>query len=202
MNRYRFSVAVGVISLLIILVEATAAQNSLVFSMVRSSTAVTAGCFPNAKGRVTIHPLGPVESMHVEVSGLPPHTGFDFFVIQIPDKPFGLSWYQGDINTDGNGLGVGDFIGRFSLETFIVAPGSGPAPVVHTAPPFPDANTNPATNPVHTFHLGLWFNSPNDAATASCPNTETPFNGNHTAGVQVLSTRNFPVTSGPLRKIP
>jgi hypothetical protein len=139
--------------------------------------------------------------MHVEVSGLPANAGFDLFVIQLPNAPFGLSWYQGDIETNSTGTGVGDFIGRFSLETFIVAPGSGPAPVVHTAPPFPDASTNPATAPVHTYHLGLWFDSATAAEAAGCPNTVTPFNGDHTAGIQALSTRGFGNTNGPLRKI-
>jgi hypothetical protein len=53
-------------------------------------------------------------------------------------------------------------VGRFNIETFIVAqpPGGQPAPVVHNQPPFPDASTNPATEPIHTYHLGLWFGSP------------------------------------------
>jgi hypothetical protein len=93
------------------------------------------------------------------------------------------------------------FLGRFNIETFIVAPGTGPAPVVHNKRPFPDAHTNPATPPVHTFHLGLWFNSPRDAAAAGCPNTITPFNGDHTAGIQILSTRNFANDRGPLRQL-
>src|SRR5262249_16819468 len=135
--------------------------------------------------------------MDVRVSGLPPHTEFDLFVIQVPHGPFGMSWYQGDIETDDEGEGHGRFIGRFSIETFIVAPGSQPAPVVHEAP-LPDAATNPVTAPVHTFHLSLWFNSPEDGATAGCPGGPTPFNGDHTAGVQVLNTANFPDLEGPL----
>jgi hypothetical protein len=83
-----------------------------------------------------------------------------------------------------------------------VATGSGPAPVVHNSPPFPDASSNPVTAPVHTFHLGLWFNSPVDAAAAGCPGGTTPFNGDHTAGVQALSTRNFANDQGPLRMLP
>jgi hypothetical protein len=51
------------------------------------------------------------------------------------------------------------------------------------------------------YHLGLWFNSPTDAAAAGCPNTVTPFNGEHNAGVQALSTRNFPDQAGPLSQI-
>ena len=42
------------------------------------------------------------------------------------------------------------------------------------------------------YHLGLWFNSPKDAVAAHCAGATTPFNGEHNAGVQVLSTRNFP----------
>jgi hypothetical protein len=176
-----------------------AAQNTT-FNMIRSATAVSAGCIPNALGRVTINSLGNVETMHLEATGLPPRTEFDAFVIQLPNAPFGLSWYQGDLTTDDNGKGVADFVGRFSIETFIVAPGSGPAPVVHTQP-IPDASSNPATGPVHTFHVGLWFGSPEAAAAAGCPATVTPFNGDHSAGIQALSTRNFGNLFGPLRRI-
>ena len=43
--------------------------------------------------------------MKVTVWGLPPNTDFDFFVIQVPNAPFGLSWYQGDIETNKDGVG-------------------------------------------------------------------------------------------------
>lgn len=177
------------------------AQNTT-FSLLRSAGAEKAGasCIPDARGRVTINSLGNVEVMHIEVSGLPPKTEFDAFVIQLPNSPFGLSWYQGDLTTDTRGNGVADFVGRFSQETFIVAPGSGPAPVVHHQP-IPDANTNPATGPVHTFHVGLWFGSPQAANEAGCGNGVTPFNGEHNAGLQALSTRNFGNTTGPLSRI-
>jgi hypothetical protein len=72
---------------------------------------------------------------------------------------------------------------RFNIETFIVAPGIAPAPLVFNDPPFPDAAQKPATNPVQTYHLGLWFNSPQDAEANGCPNGVTPFNGEHNAGI-------------------
>lgn len=199
MKRYHLAVA---ICLALTLARPAAAQKNTIFNMVPSTGAVNSGCLPNAAGRVTINSLGPVETMHVEISGLPANTGFDFFVIQLPDAPFGMAWYQGDIKTNSSGVGVADFAGRFSLETFIVAPGSGAAPTPHKGPPFPDASTNPATPPVHMYHLGVWFDSPTDATTAGCPGTVTPFNGDHTAGIQALSTRNFGSLNGPLRKIP
>ncbi len=160
---------------------------------------------PNAHGRVKIESVGSVEIMSVTVWGLPPNTDFDFFVIQAPQKPFGLSWYQGDIETNRYGVGFERFVGRFNNETFIVAPGAAPAPTPRKDPPFPDANTNPPTPPVQTYHLGLWFNDPKDAQKAGgpvvgTPGSVTPFNGEHNAGVQVLNTSNF-LDNGPLFQV-
>ncbi len=177
--------------------SASAREKKFEFPMTRGAKLIASGCLPNAAARVTIKPGGPVEVMDVEVEGLPANTEFDFFVIQKPGATFGLAWYQGDIETDDDGTGHGRFIGRFNEETFIVAQGSVPAPLVHNNA-FPDADTNPVTNPVHTFHLGLWFNSSVDAANAGCPADVTPFNGEHNAGIQVLNTSNFPDLQGPL----
>jgi len=176
------------------------ASDSKVFEFPMVVSAGASACLPNASGRVTIHSIGSVEIMHVAVTGLPPKTDFDFFVIQAPKGPFGMSWYQGDIETDHHGNGHATFIGRFSIETFMVAPGSAPAPVVFNGP-FPDASLNPPTNPIQMYHLGLWFDSPADAQKAGCPATVTPFNGQHDAGIQALNTSNFPDASGPLRNI-
>jgi len=178
-----------------------AKSHSITFDMVRSATAEGANCLPNAKAKVKIHSIGPVEIMDVDASGLPPKTEFDFFVIQLPNKPFGVSWYQGDVETNGDGKAHQQFIGRFNIETFAVAPGSGSAPVVHDDGPNPDASSNPAFGPIHTYHLGLWFNSPTDAQAAGCGAGVTPFNGDHNAGVQVLSTKQFEDDKGPLRQL-
>jgi hypothetical protein len=181
--------------------DTAAPESNLTFRMVRSTASVGAGCLVGARADVTVVPLGEVERMTVVARNLPPNTEFDLFVIQLPDAPFGLSWYQGDMESNAAGVATRTFIGRFNIETFIVAPGTGPAPVVHHSPPFPDADENPATGPVHTFHLGLWFNSPDDAAAAGCLDAVTPFNGEHNAGVQALSTRQFPPERGPLRRL-
>ena len=176
----------------------------VVFPMVRSTAALNAGvgCIGNAQARVVDVPLGPVELLNITATGLPPNTEFDLFVIQVPNAPFGLAWYQGDLETNALGVASGNFVGRFNIETFIVAqPPPVAAPVVHNQPPFPDANINPTTEPVHTFHLGIWFNSPTDAQNAGCPNTLTRFNGEHNAGIQALSTRDFPDLQGPLSQL-
>jgi hypothetical protein len=184
-----------------IAVTGAAANTSVTsFHMVRSAAAVGAGCLNGAQARVTIRTQGPVEVMRVSADHLPRNTDFDLFVIQVPNGPFGISWYQGDLDSNGKGRADGTFIGRFSIETFAVAPGVAQAPQVHQSP-IPDATANPAFGPVHTYHLGLWFNSPADAVAAGCPGAITPFNGDHTAGVQALSTRNFPDQFGPLRHV-
>src|SRR6516162_7665268 len=173
------------------------------FPMVRNDAGALQNALPNARGRVKIESVGPVEIMDVKVWGLPPNTDFDFFVIQVPKAPFGLAWYQGDIETNKDGVGHGEFIGRFSIETFIVAPGVAPAPAdpFHEPKRIPDATQNPATNPVQIYHLGLWFNNPQDVVKAGGPGTITPFNGEHDAGLQVLNSGKFGDTDGPLKRV-
>ena len=189
-------VAIAIVGLTV--TEAAAAGNVFKFDLVRSPALSTSpDCVANATGSASIVQTGPVEILNVTVKGLPPKTDFDFFVIQVPNKPFGMSWYQGDIETNRKGIGHGKFIGRFSIETFMVAPGVADAPLTFDNA-FPSVSPNPATGPIQMYHLGLWFNSPNDAVSAGCPSASTPFNGEHDAGPQVLNTSNFPDLQGPL----
>src|SRR5262249_3292672 len=78
-------------------------MNRATFNMMVSPGAAT--CLPHANAEVRIRSIGPVEIMNVEVHGLPRNTDFDFFVIQTPNTPFGVSWYQGDIETNDEGEG-------------------------------------------------------------------------------------------------
>ena len=52
-----------------------------------------------------------------------------------------------------DGVGYGEFIGRFNIETFIVAPGVAAAPSdpFHDPKRILDATQNPATNPVQLY---------------------------------------------------
>jgi len=176
--------------------QPAADEDHISFKMVAANP-----CLPDAKAKVEITSDGTAEDMFIVANGLPPNTGFDFFVIQVPTAPFGLAWYQGDVQSDADGDAVQHFRGRFSIETFIVAPGVALAPRVFNDQPFPDAAQNPTTNPVQTYHLGMWFNSPADAQAAGCPNTVTPFNGEHNAGIQVLNTSTYRDDHGPLRDL-
>src|SRR5262249_1648717 len=146
------------------------AKKPITFTMVVSAGA--AKCLPKATASVTDHTLGPVEDLTVSVSGLPPNTDFDFFIIQVPKAPFGLAWYQGDIQTNRSGTGVGRFVGRFSSETFIVSLGVIPSVNEFPSPPavLPQG-LGVAVDPVQIYHLGLWFNNASDALKANCPGT-------------------------------
>jgi hypothetical protein len=177
---------------------AAAPARTIQFNMTVSSGA--SSCLPNATATVTDHTFGSFENLEVVVKNLPANTDFDFFIIQVPIAPFGASWYMGDINTDSTGTGVGNFVGRFSSETFIISPGLAAAPNEFPDPPavVPEATGGVQTNPVQMYHLGLWFDSAAAAAKAGCPSTATPFNGEHNAGIQVLNTATFPQLQGPL----
>ena len=146
-------------------------------------------CLPNAEGSVTITPNSLNDTMKVRVSGIAPNTGYDLFVIQIPNKPFGISWYQSDLQTDSSGAGSVIVKGIFNKETFSISTGG--------------TTTFSAT---HQYHLGLWFNDPNVPFKLGCePGATnpivTPFNGEQHAGIQVLNTSNFPDNAGPLSHV-
>ena len=160
------------------------------FNMIGSSANINR-CLPNASGFVTITRGEQNDIMHVSVRGLVPDTGYDLFVIEIPHSPFGVAWYQSDLETDHYGRGSVTVQGIFNRETFSIStPGS---PTV----------TFGAT---HQFHLGLWFDDPQVPFDQGCEPgqtspTVTPFNGEQHAGIQVLNTANFPDAAGPLSHV-
>ncbi len=167
------------------------------FKMVPSESSVKENnCLKNASANVSINTVGGIQVMDVALSGMPKNNAFALFVLQKPNAPFGVSWYQGDIDTDSQGTGRTQVRGIFSEETFAFSPGALPAPQVDA----PDAAKGPKFDPVHTFHLGVWFSEPEQANKAGCTNTVTPFDGDHEAGIQALSTQNFKQL-GPLSKI-
>ena len=194
--RSVMSVGAVVLGVSAMLAGTASAASSTTFAMKRS-TGLPATCAPNARATVKVQSLGFAEKMTVKVWGLKKGTGLDLFAIQVPNFPFGLGWYVGDLDIGDDGSVTKTFISRFNVETFAVAVGAAPAPVKHPA----DADTNPVFKPVHTFHLGAWFNSPADAAKNGCATIVTPFNGEHNAGIQVLSTNGFADLKGPLGKI-
>jgi hypothetical protein len=179
--------------------SAFAVDSTTSFKMVRSQKAATDNdCLKGAKANVDIRTT-PTDNqiMDVTVKNAPKNTEFELFVTQQPNSPFGLSWYQADFETNNQGQGEVRARGIFSEELFAFAPGVVKAPQVDNQ----DAEKNPAFDPVHTLHLGLWFGSPEEAKDAGCSDTVTAFDGDHEAGIQAFSTRNFPNLKGPLGEI-
>jgi hypothetical protein len=167
--------------------SAPARPGSFSFALVPSPG--IASCLPHAGGRVTITPGALNDTMAISVHGMPRRSGFDLFVIQQPNKPFGVSWYQTDVQADARGNGFAVVRGIFDAETFSVSPGG-----------------TTTFAPTHQFHLGLWFDNPQTPFKLGCePGAAapivTPFNGEQHAGIQVLNTAQFPVNAGPLSRV-
>jgi hypothetical protein len=177
---------------------AFAADDTTSFKMVRSEAAVDNECLEGAKANVEVRTT-PTDNqiMDVSVNHAPKNTEFELFVTQQPNSPFGISWYQADFETNNQGNGEVRARGIFSEELFVFAPGVVKAPQVDNQ----DAEKNPKYDPVHTLHLGLWFGDPKDAKEAGCSGKVTQFDGDHEAGIQAFSTRNFPDLKGPLGNI-
>ena len=174
---------------------AFAGDDTTSFKMVRSKAAVDDNCLKGAKAHVDVRTTPTNQQvLDVSVKDAPKNTEFELFVTQQPNSPFGVSWYQADFTTNNQGQGEVRARGIFSEELFVFAPGVVKAPQVDDQ----DAKKNPEFKPVHTFHLGLWFGSPEEAKDAGCSDTVTPFDGDHEAGIQAFSTRNFPKLEGPL----
>ncbi len=184
-------VAVGIAAAAVTITVASssdAASASFTFALHRSSSAIS-GCLPHARGSVTITTGSQNDTMKVSIHGMPHNTGFDLFVIQQPAAPFGVSWYQTDIDTGGSGNGSATVRGVFDSETFSVSPGG-----------------STTFAPTHQYHLGLWFNNPKVPFRLGCEGAATapivtPFNGRQHAGIQVLNTAQFPVNAGPLSHV-
>lgn len=170
------------------------------FAMVPSSAAITT-CLPQASAKVTVVSGHVNQVMRVDVSGLAPSTDYDLFVIQIPHSKFGISWYQSDLETDGNGRGTAVVRGIFNRETFSVSPDT-----VTTNGREDTPQTGATFGAVNQYHLGLWFDDPQVPFDLGCEPgaltpAVTPFNGVQHAGIQVLNTSNFSDNDGPLKQI-
>jgi hypothetical protein len=164
-----------------------AAANPFTFAL-KPSPGI-ASCLPHAGGRVTITPGSLNDVMKVSLYGMPRNTGFDVFVIQLPNKPFGVSWYQTDLNVGRNGSGSATVRGIFDAETFSVSPGG-----------------TTTFAPTHQYHIGVWFNDPKVPFKLGCEPGKTspvvtPFNGEQHAGIQVVNTAQFPDNAGPLSHV-
>jgi hypothetical protein len=121
-----------------------------------------------------------------------PGLKFDLFTVQHsnllsngrPDPGFlnfGLAWYQSDLQANHEGQM------RAVVRTILLDQIFGFDPAVSLAP-------------TNAFHVGFWFNNPQDAAACGFnPSQPTPFNGEHRAGpVAMISVPDARTGLGPL----
>lgn len=136
-----------------------------------------AGCLPDARGSVTRLPgegsLG-VDTLRVDVSGLPPRTSFAVFMTEasaFSTPPFRAVTYIGRITTSSEGAG------SVRAEVTISEAFLGDR---HTDPP---VRIRPGTD-----HVVLRFADPGEVPACLIANGVPPFNGDREAGPVALSS--------------
>jgi hypothetical protein len=157
--------------------------------------------YEEPKARATVIRGKLNDTLILDLDGFKPGLAFDLFTVQrspflsnkTPDPnfktvfkgSFGLAWYQSDIE-----IGKQSDDGHVRIKTILLDQIFGFDP---------DA----ALPPTNTFHVGFWFNNPQDAAAcgfpADDPSKFTPFNGEHKAGpFAMISVPDSTTQLGPL----
>jgi|SRR5882672_1082073 len=163
---------------------------------------------PDPKAHVHVIRQDLNDKLTITITGIKPDLDFDLFTIQrsqldangnviasfaMPPNAgsFGLAWYQSDLHAEENGNG------QVTIQTILLDQIFGfDADKIN-----PQDATSPArVPPTNTFHVGFWFNDPNDAQPCGFdPNKPTPFNGEHKAGPNaMISVPVLPQNLGPL----
>lgn len=159
-----------------------------------SCLGVPGGLTPKAHVTVTRGKLN--DTLTISAQNIRPGLAFDLFSVQrtnlLPDHTvdptftgsFGFAWYQSDLQADSTGKI------NATIKTILLDQIFG----------FDPELSNP--NPINTFHVGFWFNNPNDADVDGCvfdPTHPTPFNGEHKAGpLAMISVPKADTNLGPL----
>jgi hypothetical protein len=149
---------------------------------------------PTPTAHVTVKRGGLNDTLTIQGANIKPHLRFDMFTVQRsallangnPDPNFtnfGLAWYQSDLHANS----LGQF--KTTIKTILLDQIFGFDPDVNL-------------KPTNTFHVGFWFNDPNDANVDGCVfdvTKPTPFNGEHKAGpVAMISVPDANTNLGPL----
>lgn len=135
------------------------------------------------------------DQMTLTLSGFKTGLQFDLFTVQRSNQNadgspvagftnFGLAWYQSDVQIPQFSR---SHVGSVTINTILLDQIFGFDP---------DA----ALSPTNTFHVGMWFNNPDDAAACGFDTSHpTPFNGEHHAGPLAFISRPDATTGlGPL----
>ena len=144
---------------------------------------------PRAEVTVTRGKLNDI--LRMQLRDIRPGLKFDLFTVEKsafkadgspdPDAPNrGLAWYQSDVEVGRSGTGT------VEIRTILLDQIFGFDPIV-------------ALKPTNTFHVGFWFNDPNDVESCDATKPTTPFNGDHNAGpLAMISLPDAQTGLGPL----
>jgi hypothetical protein len=165
---------------------------------------------PDPKAHVEVSRGRLNDTLTIMLSGINPNLDFDLFTVQRSNLTasgtvdpnfaakfkgsFGLAWYQTDLHSNEGG------VGRARIETILLDQIFG-----FDADAIPDSNPPaPRVPPTNTFHVGFWFNNPQDAVPCGFDASKpTPFNGEHKAGpLAMISLPVPPANLGPLCTAP
>jgi hypothetical protein len=190
-----FTIAFAAVTLGVAAIPASAQVPEIVFNLVAQPKfllclGVPGGQEPTAQIIVQRGELNDILILHAQ--HLKPNLGFDLFTIQNTNllssgavdpafKNFGLAWYQTDVQADSEGNA------EVAIKTILLDQIFGFDPAA-------------ALVPTHTFHVGFWFNKPEDAAACGFNVAQpTPFNGEQNAGPNAMISVPDPTTDlGPL----
>ena len=197
------ALAVGLSGAVLVLHPAVA-HGQQVFSFDLFPNPAFVNCIARFPGDATRPPQASVivqkgpqnDTLILSLRSIKPGLAFDLFTVRnspqlangSPDPTFtnfGLAWYQSDVQVDAKGRAL------VVLNTILLNQIFGFDPAV-------------GLTPTNTFHVGFWFNDPNDAVACGFNvNNATPFNGEHHAGPLAMISRPDATTGlGPLCRNP
>jgi hypothetical protein len=131
------------------------------------------------------------DSLRLLLHDVKPGLQFDLFTVErstfladgSPDPAApnrGLAWYQSDVDVSSSGSA------SVEIRTILLDQIFGFDPIVNL-------------QPTNTFHVGIWFNDPNDVEACDPTKPTTPFNGDHNAGpLAMISLPDAASGLGPL----
>jgi hypothetical protein len=147
-----------------------------------SCLGVSGQAAPTARVKVTRGKFN--DTLTITGQHFKPGLAFDMFTVQrtnlLPNLTvdpnftnFGMAWYQSDLQANDQGVFT------VTIQTILLDQIFG----------FDPDQSIPT--PINTFHVGFWFNDPNDANVDGCVfdvTKPTPFNGEHKAGPLAMIT--------------
>jgi hypothetical protein len=204
-GRAALSIVRGLLAALAVLVASGIAsaqdkKDEITFNLLPNPAVVDclrANSWEEPRARATVIRGKLNDTLVLDLDGIKPGLAFDLFTVQHSffqangtkdpnfNGSFGLAWYQSDIE-----VGKHTDDGHVRIKTILLDQIFGFDPDV-------------LLPPTNTFHLGFWFNNPQDAAALpTChfdPTKPTPFNGEHKAGpFAMISVPDAETGLGPL----